>query len=242
MRSPARIAASLLLVAVGVTSCSDDKGVDVLDTFATLPLPTGVDATAAPTTTDTALAPGVAGLDDPNPFCAAWARYSGSFQLLGVAQSFGAMPSDQVAVLEMFASPVVRAAVDAIAEEWPTELAGERAAAVDDFLGPFGRRADKAIADLRAAGATDAQIVQLSDAWLNVLATRDPLNPAIERPALDPALDAIVGTAAEVFDANVTPFSDDPSLRVGDVVIPNTNTYLAATCPALASNGVGDAV
>ncbi|CAN0350651.1 unnamed protein product [Phaeothamnion confervicola] len=152
------------------------------------------------------------------------------------------MPSGEVAVLEMFASPVVRAAVDAIADEWPAELAGERAAAVDDFLGPFARRADKAIADLHTAGATDAQIAQLSDAWMSVLATRDPLNPVIERPAMDPALDAIVDAAAEEFDANVTPFAEDPSLRVGDVVIPNTNTYLATTCPALATNGVGDAV
>ena len=246
MRSTLRIATSVaalgLLAPIGSGCSSDSSGTTVLETFATLPLPTGVDATAAPTTTDAAMAPGVAGLDDPDAFCAAWAAYSGSLQVLGIAQSFGGMTPAQIAVLEMYAGPVVAGAVDTIDSTWPTELASEHDAVVSEFLGPFARRAVKAEAQLTEAGVTPAELDQIAAAWRTVLSTRDPLDPVVEPPALDAALVARVNAAASAFDAAVTPFAQDPSLRVGDVSIPATNQYLSQHCPALATNGVGDSV
>ena len=57
---------------------------------------------------------------------AAWAAYAGTLQALGVAASFGGLPSDQFAALELAAAPRLVEVAAAIDASWPSELAGER--------------------------------------------------------------------------------------------------------------------
>ncbi|HUC31965.1 MAG TPA: hypothetical protein VMS14_01105, partial [Ilumatobacteraceae bacterium] len=47
---------------------------------------------------------GVPGVDDEDEFCAAWARYSGTLQALGVASAFGDVTSVELARLEVVAA------------------------------------------------------------------------------------------------------------------------------------------
>ena len=185
---------------------------------------------------------GVPGLDADDPWCSSWAVYSGTVQAIGIAGAFGELRSVDIAALELMAAASVVAALTGIADRWPGELAAERSAVLDDLLGPFGRRADKALAALRAAGATDDDIGRLGTQWLAALRARDPQNPVIEVQAPTERLASIVGEAATGFDVAVTPFAHDPSLRVDEVEVPATDAYLAGHCPDLASSGVGDAI
>jgi hypothetical protein len=185
---------------------------------------------------------GVRGLDDDDPFCAEWALYSGTLQAISVAGAFGDVGSADVAGLEVVAAASVTQAIEGIGSHWPAELTSERASVLDDLLGAFGRRAEKALAALRDAGATDDHIGQLRIAWDAALRARDPERPVIEVPVLPADLAGVVAAAAAAFDAAATPFADDPSLQVGTVRVPLTDDYLAAHCPDLASSGVGDAV
>lgn len=185
---------------------------------------------------------GVPGIDDVDEFCAAWARYSGSLQIVSIAVAFGGMSSEEIARFEAFAAPTVVDAVATIGAEWPAELDTERTTVLDDVLGPYQRRAERVLQALRDAGATDADLQALTAAWLDALRTRDNNSPSPTLPAVSPELAAIVDTAAAAFDAAVTPFADDPSLRTVDADTPLTDQLLARRCPDLASIGVGDAI
>ena len=185
---------------------------------------------------------GVPGIDDLNPFCASWAVYSSTLQAIGVANAFGELPSVEAVHLELIASASINAAVGGIGSRWPAVLVGERSVVLTDLVGPYGRRAEKALAALRDAGVTDAEIDELQMIWGQALRDRDPAAPVIRMAPLRADLDARVSAAAVAFDAAVTPFADDPSLIVDTVVSPDTDAYLAVTCPELASSGVGDAV
>ena len=182
------------------------------------------------------------GLDDADPFCSDWAVYSGTLQAVGVAGAFGDVGSADIAGLEVVAAASVTDAIDGIGSRWPSELTAERAVVLDDLLGAFGRRAEKALAALRNAGASDADIEQLRSAWDAALRSRDPEQPVIDVPSQSAALATIVASAATAFDAAATPFADDPSLQVDTVQAPLTDHYRAAHCPDLASSGAGDAV
>lgn len=185
---------------------------------------------------------GVPGIDDPDPFCAAWAVYSGSVQSIGIANAFGGLPTVEVARLEVIAAASLVESVGGIGSRWPAELVGERSVVLADLIGPYGRRAEKAIAALRDAGVTDDELAELVVVWRTALAERNAEEPVIAVPPLRDELDAKVQAAAVAFDASATPFADDPSLIVESVETPLTDAYLSATCPDLASSGVGDAI
>src|SRR3954464_2860719 len=63
------------------------------------------DTIATVATTSVPDATGVPGLAATDPFCAAWAAYASTLQVLGVAGSFGGLSSHELAVLELRAAP-----------------------------------------------------------------------------------------------------------------------------------------
>jgi hypothetical protein len=185
---------------------------------------------------------GVPGIDDPDPFCAAWAVYSGTVQSIAIATAFGGLRSVEVARLEAISAASLVEAVGGIGSDWPAELMGERSVVLTDLIGPYERRAQKAVAALRDAGVTDDELAELAALWRTALAQREAAEPVIAVPPLSDILDAEVSAAAADFDAAVTPFANDPSLVVESVEVPLTDAYLSTTCPDLASSGVGDAI
>ncbi|HZX54691.1 MAG TPA: hypothetical protein VFE86_08410 [Ilumatobacteraceae bacterium] len=193
-------------------------------------------------TTSVADVTGVPGLGVTDPFCAAWAAYAGTLQALGVAGSFGALSSGQLAVLELRAAPRLVEAASAIEAAWPAELAAERDLVLDRRVGPYARRAQRAVDALVDAGATPADIAGLSSSWQQALSTRTQADAVIDLPAVDAALQPRLDAAASAFDAAFTPFASDPSLVVDSLKSPLTDAYLAAHCPDVASSGVGDAL
>jgi len=185
---------------------------------------------------------GVPGLDDPDAYCAAWATYSGTLQAISVAQAFGGLSSLDVARLEIVASAALVAAVEGIGANWPHDLLGERSQVLSNLVGPFGRRAQRAMSMLLDAGATELELQQFRQVWTDALHARLPDEPVITLAPLSSELEDLVRTAADRFDAALTPFASDPSLNVSAVEAPLTDAYLAEQCPDLASSGVGDAV
>jgi len=206
-------------------------------TATTPPLPVGAASTATAPPSPT----GVPGIDATDQFCAAWARYGGTVQIVAVAVNFGGLDSMQSATLELEAAPTVVEAVAEISASWPAEIADERDIALDRYLGPYGRRAEKAVEALRGAGLDDAGEATLQSAWAQVLATRNPDEPTVDVQLPDD-LAAKVDAGATAFDAAVTPWGSDPSLSADLNEIPRTKAYLAAHCPDLASIGIGDDV
>src|SRR4051794_23067841 len=203
------------------------------------------DTIVGPTTVVTTSVPdvtGVPGLGATDPFCAAWAAYAGTLQALGVAGSFGALSRGQLAVLELRAAPRLVEVAAAIEAAWPAELAAERALVLDRRVGPYARRAQRAVDALVDAGATPADIAGLSSSWQQALSTRTQADAVIDLPAVDAALQPRLDAAASAFDAAFTPFASDPSLVVDSLKSPLTDAYLAAHCPDVASSGVGDAL
>jgi hypothetical protein len=185
---------------------------------------------------------GVPGLSASDPFCAAWAAYAGTLQTIGVAASFGDLPTDRLAALELTAAQRLFEITAAIDSAWPSELAAEHDVVIDQRIGPYARRAGRAVEALRNAGVTATELDLLSSAWQTSLAHRDPRIAVIELPAVPEALQAKIDAAAIAYDQAVTPFAEDPSLLIENVSAPATSEYLAAHCPDLASIGVGDAL
>ena len=203
-----------------------------------LPTPTSrpSPASAAPEPT------GVPGLTAADPFCAAWAAYAGTLQALGVAASFGNVSGAQLAALELAAAPRLAAVTAAIAASWPAELATEKSVVIEQRIGPYARRAQRAVDALRAGGVTADELASLTTAWQQSLAERDPRVAVIVLSEVPANLQTKLDATGKTWDADVTPFAQDPSLLVGGVATPATDQYLAAHCPDLASIGVGDAL
>ena len=185
---------------------------------------------------------GVPGLKASDPFCAAWAAYAGTLQALGVAGAFGNLGAGQFAALELAAAPRLVDVAAQIGRLWPPQLKTEQAAVIDQRIGPYARRAQRAVDALSAAGVTTAELSTLSSAWQQSLAERDPRVAVIQLPAVPVELQTKVDAAGTAWDGAVTPFARDPSLVIGGVGTPATDQYLAAHCPDLASIGVGDAL
>lgn len=185
---------------------------------------------------------GVPGLAVDDPFCAAWAGYVGTVQALGIAASFGDLPSDRFAAIELVAAPRLVEVAVAIDASWPVELAAEHTVVIERRIGPYSRRAARGVEALVAAGVTATDQSTLSTAWQTALQRREPEVPVIEVPVIAADLQAKVDAAATAYDAAVTPFAQDPSLVVDGVDNPATDAYLAAHCPDLVSSGVGDAL
>jgi hypothetical protein len=223
----------LTLAALVSSGCSaTERSAETSTPAGTSPAPslTGTDPT------------GVPGLTVDDPFCSAWAGYVGTLQALGIAASFGDLPSTQFAALELTAAPrlvEVAAAIDAL---WPVELVAERSIVIDQRIGPYARRASRGVDALRAAEVTDAELGVLRSDWHAALLGRDPEVPVIEVPAVSADLRAKLEVAARAFDSAVTPYAQDPSLVVDGVATPASDAYLVDHCPDLASSGVGDAL
>jgi len=183
---------------------------------------------------------GVPGIDSDDPFCRAWSEFAGSFQALALASAIATDPTAP-ARLEVIASGAVVAAAEALAEAFPTAVVAERDVFVDELIGPFARRAQRAARELTAAGVSDADVGALGDEWLGVLAETDVGEPDLVVVVGD-RFDAVVDEAAAAFAAGVPPIPADPSL-VTDAATPRTLGYIADTCPdqaILAGNDVID--
>jgi hypothetical protein len=163
-------------------------------------------------------------------------------QALGIAASFGELPSDRFAALELAAAPRLVEVAAAIDASWPSELSAERTVALDKRIGPYARRASRGVDSLRAAGVSAAELATLSADWQQALSVRDPEATVIELPPIAANLQAALDAAAVAYDGAITPFAQDPSLVVDGVETPATDAYLVLHCPDLASSGVGDAL
>ena len=234
---------------VSLVGCSDGGGASATSTThaaSSSAVATPVVSSAPLTTTNggesTSVPAGVPGLDDPDAFCAAWAAYSGTLQAISVAQAFGGLSSLAVARLEVIAAPALVESVGHIGGRWPHVLLEERSLALNSLIGPYGRRAEKALALLSAVGATDLDLQQFRLIWGAALRARRADQAVIALPPLSSELEKVVKAAALKLDAGSTPFGHDPSLDVHSVEVPLTKAYLARHCPDLASSGVGDAI
>jgi hypothetical protein len=242
-----RLVCMVTLLGASLGACSGDPTSDIAATTApeTAAPPTVIALDTALDLPDSTLAPeptGVPGIDDPDPFCAAWAVFAGSVQALAVAAAFGELESDQMAALELRAAPAMVASAASIGATFPASLAAEREAVMDKVLGPSSRRASRGVDELTAVGVDPEGVESIRDDWLRALATRPGDDPLIVLSALGEPLDDLVTVASRNFDAGVTPYAQDPSLMVSDVPTPLTDAYLAEICPAVASSGVGDSL
>ena len=248
-------ALALALVAGACSDDGDDASTSVAATATTgatteASAATTAASTAAPTTQEAAASTseatiatvpdeGVPGIDSDDPFCRAWSEFAGSFQALTLVASFGDPAT--AARFEVVASGAVTTAVAGLAAEFPAEVRSEQAVFLDELIGPFARRAERAVDELDAAGATAAQIDALGDAWLAALAESGIDDPAITVVVADD-LESPLGDAVVVFAANVPPIPADPSL-ITEAQAPATLAYLAENCPdqgILAGNDVID--
>ena len=169
---------------------------------------------------------GVPGLDSEDAFCSAWSRFGGSWQLL--LQAGAAMDPGQVARLEVIASTVVQGAYDDVLAVWPAELESERDVVADAYFGAFQRRSTDAAAALADAGATNADVAALAEAWNAALARYDPSSTV--EVAVPPELEPIVDQAADAFSAARVPLPSDPSMVI-TAETPLTDAFLATACP-----------
>ena len=182
---------------------------------------------ASTTTIATVPETGVPGVDSGNEFCRAWSEFAGSFQALASATAAG-RPTAELYRLDIGASVVIADAVDTMDAALPQELEAERAAVIEQYVGPLGRRAERVLAV--ADDTLDVDALELvGAAWLSTVIARGVTDPDIELDV--PAdLDADLDTAAEQAAAVVPTLFEDPSL-VTDVVIPRTVDYLTTRCP-----------
>lgn len=224
--------------AVAASSTSDGAG-SPPSTTTTTTVPT----TAGTSTTSTTVIPtvpesGVPGIGSDDDFCSAWSEFAGTFQALALAASFAADP-DAARRAEVIAAPAVVAAVEDLDGALPEELESERDTVLSDLVGPFGRRAQRAVDALVQAGVPPDAIAELGDLWLRTLVERGVDDPdiTVDVPA---DVDASVSEAVTTFVAEVPPIPQDPSL-VTDAEAPRTESYLSANCPdqgTLAGNDV----
>lgn len=173
-------------------------------------------------------ATGIPGLDSDDPFCAAWSRFAGSWQVLSVGSSFLGDP-DRVATWEVASSPVIAEAYAALIDNFPEQLAAEADAVAEGYFGVLLRRSSDAGSALIAAGADADAIGRLSEAWLAALAARDPADPDLTF-AVPSDLDAMVAEAVAALIADRVEFHLDPAMVVV-VETPGTDAYLGTACP-----------
>lgn len=203
-----------------------------------------VDATTSTISADPDPAPeiqvvpetGVPGIDSDDLFCRSWSQMAGSVQALGLASAVG--DPDNAMRSEVIASPAVLSAWTAIGRELPVALESERDVLLDDFFGPFARRAGAAAEQLGSAGIRDSSA--LADAWLRQLADAGVDDPDLVVELPDVVDESTLDAAVDAFSAAVPAIIDDPSL-ITDASIPLTEAYLVANCPdggVLAGNDV----
>jgi hypothetical protein len=180
----------------------------------------------------------VPGIDSADPFCRAWSEFAGTFQALTFA-SAGPDPFS-AARLEVVAAAAVVSSAQQLDADFPEQIADEREVFVDDVIGPFSRRAARALDELESAGLAPLEVELLGDAWLTALAESGLDDPEI-LVTLRAELDAAVETATAAFTANLPPIVADPSL-ITDAEAPATFDYLAGRCPDRGTLAGNDAI
>ncbi len=253
---------AIVLMALAAVACTDDGGAgsaggsvggSVGDKVTTTPSaptePTSAElatTSVAPSTevavvaSTVAIVPvpddGVPGIDSDDPFCRSWSEFAGSFQALAGASAAGA--ESGAARLEVVASAAVSSAAQTMADEFPAPIAFEREVFVNDVIGPFARRADRASDELRAVGLSPAEIELLGDVWLGALADAGVDDPEIDVAVPDDLIDAVL---AAVEEFSVPAIVEDPSL-VNQASAPATFEFLATNCPDQGILGGNDAI
>ena len=181
------------------------------------------------------------GIDAADEFCAAWARYGGTIQIIAVAVNFGELDERRRRrTLELVSAPTIVDAVAEIEATWPADIAAERDLAVDGYLGPYaaaGRQGGRRARGCRGRrGADRPSCASRGPAsWRRAIPTsrRSPSPCPVTWPPPSPL-------PQPRFDSAVTPWGADPSLTADLDEIPATKAYLAAHCTDLASIGIGD--
>ena len=169
---------------------------------------------------------GVPGIDSEDPFCRAWSEFAGSFQALAFAAALDAASATE---REVLAAAAVVDAAGTLDATFPDQIVAERELFVDQVIGPFARRAARAVAELRIAGLDDDDLARLAVGWLSALAATDADGSEVTVEAPPDLADA-VAAAATTFAEDVPPIVADPSL-VTDADAPATLGYLAEQCP-----------
>ncbi len=239
------VVAALLLTTAACSPSDDGSPISPSDTevvtadsepdFA--PTPGGA-SDAGPTTTEFDLAAqpstpiiepipetGVPGIDSADVFCRSWSEFAGSFQAVGLVSAIG--DAESAYRLEVISASTITAAVASLEASLPSELDSERGAFLDGVAGPYLARAQRAEADLGAAGVDPAS---LRNIWIDALSAAGVADPElrVEVPAAidGGALDAAVAAFSDVSP----PIVEDPAL-ITAAAIPLTEAYLAEQCP-----------
>jgi hypothetical protein len=248
-------------VAVGCSSDDDSGGTTGPSAGSAPATPTERPTTTAPATTTTtttttsttqadvtttiaepiATVPeqGVPGIDSDDPFCRGWSEFAGSFQALTFASFAGSDPFAG-ARLEVIAAAAVTAAAQTLDDGFPDSITDERNVFVDEVIGPFARRAGRAVDALRSEGLTAGDLDVLGDAWLLTLVEGGVDDPELV-VAVPTDLAGAVDAATVAFSANVPPISADPSL-ITEANAPATLRYLAERCPDQGTLAGNDAI
>jgi len=189
----------------------------------------------APTALDSTL-PGVPGGSSDIPMCRDYAAVVGTQSVLTLAGAFGGLDQTAMARLELISAPTVIEAADALASEWPSELAGEEQAVMSGVIGPILARAQVADAVLDGTGVDP---VVLDSAWRDLLATYDSSSPAVTAGELGSATESALAAAAAAYATTAIRYDLDPSV-LRTVATPLTSQYLFTNCPELSYLITGD--
>jgi hypothetical protein len=193
---------------------------------------TAVTASTQPPTTPVPPPPtGVPGIDSDDAFCRDYARVLGTSTLLGVSSAFLAQPAEEIVRLEVIAAPAVLAAADSLPGEVPEAAAADTDTLLVDVVDPLTQRSIVIDAALVAAGVDSAGRAALIEAWDSVLATDDPVDPAVEVPDLEPALSAQVDAAIAAL--TLPPYLEDPSVTAAPAQTPLVQAYVQSACPEI---------
>jgi hypothetical protein len=193
-----------------------------------------VTASTQPPTTPVPPPPtGVPGVDSDDAFCRDYARVLGTSTVLGITAAFQAQPADEILRLEVIAAPAVLAAAESLPGEVPSAAAADTDTLLADVVDPLTQRSIIIDAALVEAGLDGAGRAALIEAWDGVLATDDPVDPAIEVPDLDPALTGLVDAAVAALGSTLVPYLEDPSVAAAPAQTPLVQAYLQSACPEI---------
>lgn len=184
---------------------------------------------------------GVPGIDSGDDFCRAWSTYAGSVQAISLAWAL--QPRLDAARLEVAANDAMSAAVLAMIDTLPDELADNAMALTVDVPTPFLARAERARILLADAGLDEGQITALGDAWIVAISEQgiDSDTLAIAVPA---ETAAALDVAATQFADELPSVIEDPTLDTTAFDISPSLAYISDNCPdqgTLAGNDVIDA-
>jgi hypothetical protein len=203
------------------------------------PAATGQDATPVVESIPPVPETGVPGIASDDAFCRAWSEYAGSVQALSLA--WAVQPAAAAATLEVAASDAVTNAVAAMAAELPSEIESNGEALTVDVPGPFLRRAERARQALIDAGATDAEIEQLGDAWIEAIAAAGLDTEDLAVIVVADGVEQKLSTAAGAFLDDTPSILEDPTLDTTEFDITPSLDYIFENCPdrgTLAGNDV----